>query len=196
MRKIYAVTGNEGKRLSIQTALDDLNLDIQMVNPEEHGIIEPQHNDVAVVALSKAKQAWDILKKPLIVEDGGYHLCGLNNFPGAYSKPIWGMLGVEGFVKLMQGVENRKCFFKGTLCYVDANGESHLFEESNHGIFSSEVGQPHPKQWGQAWQVFIPDGFDKVMSEMTDDEFQAYRTSREQSESSRWKKLREHLLNE
>ena len=58
------------------------------------------------------------------------------------------------------------------------------------------MGKPHAKQWGEAWQVFIPDGFNKVMSEMTDDEFQAYRHSREQSQSSRWKKLREHLLNE
>lgn len=196
MKTIYAVTGNAGKRESIQKALADLPIKIEMVDPDLHNIMEPQHADVEVVAKSKAMQAWQKIKKPLIVEDGGFHLKAFNDFPGAYSKPVWETLGLDGFVKLMSGVEDRRCFFKGALCYVDEKGQQHLFEEENHGMFSNSISNPHPKQWGDAWRVFKPEGFDKNMSDMTEAEFEGYRLSRENAETSRWKRLREHLLNE
>lgn len=195
MHKIYIVTGNKGKRASMQKALNGLPFEVEMIDPEQHGIYEPQHEDVAVIARSKAKQAWDILQKPLLVEDGGFHLLAFNNFPGAYSKPVWEGLGLDGFVKLMDGVEDRRCFFKGALCYVDEKGQQHLFEEENHGVFSETVSKPHPKQWSDAWRIFKPNGFDKNMADMTENEFESYRQSRENSETSRWKKLRQHLLN-
>lgn len=194
MKTIYAVTGNAGKRESIQKALADLPIKIEMVDPDLHNIMEPQHADVEVVAKSKAMQAWQKIKKPLIVEDSGFHLSAFNQFPGAYAKPVWETLGLDGFVKLMSGVEDRRCHFKGALCYVDSKGQSHTFKGESHGVFATYVADAHPNQWSDAWRIFIPEGFDKTLSQMTDDEFLTYRKSREESQNGHWKKLCTHLL--
>jgi XTP/dITP diphosphohydrolase len=196
MKNIYLVTGNEAKRRSFLRALDDVSIDMDMVDPEAYGIIEPQMDDVTAVAQSKAEQVWSKLKKPCLVEDGGLYIPALNGFPGAFSKYALATLTVDGFYKLMQDVDNRKVYFKGAIYYINAKGEGTAFVGESHGTFADYIANPHPKQWSEAWRIFIPEGFDKTLSELTSEEFEEYHVKQESDVTNRWKKLREHLLNE
>lgn len=196
MQKIYVVTGNLVKRQSFENALIGCPVDLQMIDPESYGILEPQIDDVLQVSKSKAEQAWLQLKQPCLVEDGGLYISALNGFPGAFSKHVLETLSVEGLFKLMEGVENRNVYFKGSIYYIDSLGKGYSFVEESHGTFSNYISEPHLEQWSEAWRIFTPDGFDKTLADFTKKEYEIYQLSCKQNMTNRWIKLHEHLLNE
>lgn len=125
-KKLYFVTTNKGKIKSLQEIFISLNIDIE-VEGVSLDIVEPQASSVSEVSLNKAKQAFSLLKKALIVEDGGFEIKALNDFPGVYSKYILETIGANGILKLMKGHDNRECRFVSTATYVDTNGKTYQF---------------------------------------------------------------------
>ena len=59
------------------------------------GCEEVQADAVAEVALGKARQAWRVLRRALIVQDSGFQLHTLQNFPGPYTKYVVKTLGTS-----------------------------------------------------------------------------------------------------
>lgn len=85
-RAIHFVTGNAGKVRSMQEYIGPYGFDVKQTRL---GLIEPQLSDTEdekVIALSKAEQAFGILKEPLVVEDGSFGIDELHGFPGPYIK--------------------------------------------------------------------------------------------------------------
>ena len=85
IKTIYFATGNPRKVLSLKKALSDLPIDIIQYTGE---LLEPQKDNIKEVALSKARQAFSVLKDSVIVNDGGLVIPSLNGFPGPYTKYI------------------------------------------------------------------------------------------------------------
>lgn len=80
--------------------------------------VEPKTISLRDVAIAKAKQAYDTVKKPLLVDDAGLYISAYENFPGTYTKFIANTLGILTVYKL--AVESNSTLeFRLVLCYYD-----------------------------------------------------------------------------
>ena len=163
--EIVFVTSNKGKVASAQERLDDIKLEIF-----NYDLIEPRSDDVKVIAESKVRQAYEVVKKPCIALDAGFYINALNGFPRAFVNFALDTIGVDGILKLMEGKENRKCRFTECLSYYDGN-ELHQFMGKHEGNLSNEkLGNDTDKKWSDLWYIFKPYGYEKTLAEMTDEE--------------------------
>lgn len=162
---IVFVTSNPGKVASAQRQLEGLHIEIF-----NYDLIEPRSDDVQEIAEYKVKEAYEVVQKPCITLDAGFFIEALNGFPRAFVNFALDTLGIEGILKQMQGIENRKCAFKECLAYYD--GETMLYFYGNHeGTLSTEIrGRDTDKKWSDLWYIFIPYGYDKTLAEMTEEE--------------------------
>ncbi|OGB84113.1 hypothetical protein A3F66_02865 [candidate division TM6 bacterium RIFCSPHIGHO2_12_FULL_32_22] len=69
-KEIYYATGNPVKFEEVKLYLDMHHPDIELKQFKED-IVEPQSDNQEEIAIFKAKQAWDKLKKPVLVDDSG-----------------------------------------------------------------------------------------------------------------------------
>ena len=83
--KINFITSNQGKVKSLENSLKSNNIDV-LVCAQNLDIMEPQFDTVQEVSKYKALKAFEILKEPVLVEDGGFSVFELNGFPGVYTK--------------------------------------------------------------------------------------------------------------
>ncbi len=96
--KIGFITGNPkkfsevAKNISSKIILEQLSIDL----------IKPQCLSLWEISANKAKQAFEITKKPVIVEDSGAFFDAYNEFPEAFTKFIFNQLGIEGLKKILQ----------------------------------------------------------------------------------------------
>jgi XTP/dITP diphosphohydrolase len=95
-------------------------------NPEvEHVQLEcPEFRDVDVgeIARGKAQFAWELLARPLIVDDTAFSVKTLGGFPGPYAAYVLDTLGYPGILRLLEGVEEREASFETAIAYADGEG--------------------------------------------------------------------------
>ena len=65
------VTSNYGKYISVKEQFEKENIDIDFFTFD---LEEPNINDINVISKTKAKQAYEILNKPVFVADTGFIL--------------------------------------------------------------------------------------------------------------------------
>jgi len=109
---IYLVTSNQKKFEEVKEVLpfiERVDLDLE----------EIQTNDVKEISKYKAIKAFEKIKKPVIVDDTGVLFYEYNNFPGAFAKFIAKSLGIKGFKRLLENVENKKGCFITVLTFYD-----------------------------------------------------------------------------
>lgn len=119
--EIVFVTHNKGKAKSAEKHFKNLK-----ISTFEYELDEPRSDDIKVIATAKVKQAYEIVKKPCMAMDTDFRIDELNGFPRAFVNFSLETLGIEGFLKLMEDKENRKCAFNECLAYYDGE-EIHYF---------------------------------------------------------------------
>ncbi|HEX5185423.1 MAG TPA: non-canonical purine NTP pyrophosphatase, partial [Nitrososphaeraceae archaeon] len=100
MNELYFVSGNIHKFLEIHSILKDKATDINLKFFKQN-IIEIQEETIQKIAIEKSKSAYNIIKKPIIIEDDGLFIKSLNGFPGQYSSYVLRTIGNEGIIKLL-----------------------------------------------------------------------------------------------
>ena len=85
MSELYFVSNNLHKYSEIKSMSNDkiIGLDLKFCKQD---IIEIQDEKIEKIAIEKAKSAYTIVKKPIIIEDDGLFIKSLNGFPGQYSQ--------------------------------------------------------------------------------------------------------------
>lgn len=165
MKEIVFVTHNKGKIASAQKYLNNVKL-----TTYEYELEEPRSDDIKEIAKAKVIQAYELVKKPCIALDAGFFIESLNGFPKAFVNFALETLGIEGILRTMQGITNRKCCFKECLAYHDGK-EIHYFYGNHPGRLTNEIrGNDTNKKWSDLWYIYIPDGYDKTLAEMTEEE--------------------------
>lgn len=162
MHDLTFITGNQHKadflaqHLGIPVAHHKLDLaEIQSLDPRE-------------VVEHKVRQAYDVLHRPVLVEDAGLILTGMGRLPGTFVKWFLEEIGCEGLVRLADGLPTRAAI--GTVCYGLYDGhEVHFFEGEIHGHIATTVDDG-PTGFGYS-NIFIGDGLDCPRSRMTPEEF-------------------------
>jgi XTP/dITP diphosphohydrolase len=150
MREIYFVSNNFHKYSEIKSMLNDklIGLELKFCNQD---IIEIQDEKIEKIAMQKAKSAYNIIKKPIIIEDDGLFINSLNGFPGQYSKFIFKSIGNKGIIRLLKGSSDRSAFFKSIFVYNDGIIAKVFYGKIN-GKISSTITQGG---WGYD-PIFIP----------------------------------------
>ena len=162
--KITLVTGNWAK---VALAKKFLEPSGYIIDNEKLDTVEIQADTVQEVAAYSAKWASDKLKKNVVKNDTGIEIEALNGFPGPYTHDVQDKLGMEGVLKLMDGVENRKAKFIQALAFCEYGEEPVVFTSETPGKIALEQQGEH----GWSWDfIFIPDGKDKTLACFEDDE--------------------------
>lgn len=103
------------------------------------------------------------LKKAVVVEDSGLFIKALNDFPGTCSAYIHKRIGLNGILKLMDGVNSRKCTYKSAVAYCEPGKKAVSFLGEEKGKIAEKIkgnyGFGHDP-------IFIPEGNNKTYGEM------------------------------
>jgi XTP/dITP diphosphohydrolase len=158
--RLYCITGNLEKAGEIKDVLSKYGVEVVHVDLK---LVEIQSDSLEEIAKSSAIEAYEMLKKPLIVEDSGLFVESLGGFPGPFSSYVFKTLGNRGLLKLMKGLKNRKATFKSIIAYCE-KGE-------NPTIFTGKaLGEIALKERGHHWgfdPIFIPaEGDGRTYAEM------------------------------
>lgn len=176
MQEILFVTSNNGKVASLQKRLEGNKFKITQI---ELDLPELQGDSAKDISLEKAKTAFKMVGKPLIVQDSSFHIRSLNGFPGAYIKYALKSIGLEGILKLLEGIEDRSAYAEGALTYIE--NEEHFWtftNQSRDGTIALEIREGNQEEsWSELWKILIPNGFDKTYSELTKEELDAKQKS-------------------
>jgi len=160
--EILFVTSNQSKFKEAECLLEKNNIAIKQIPMI---LQEIQTTEQESIVLSKAKQAFALLKKPLIVDDTCLYLEQFSNFPGTLTKQVASDLGCKGILKLVEK-KSRKAYFKTLVCYVDEN-ETKIFEGITHGNISKQANEIKDQKM-PINSIFIPKGAKKTNSELNE----------------------------
>jgi len=162
---IWFMTTNQGKVEEARAHFSDYGI---VVKQFEFESIEPQADDLEVVALSKIEQAIPHLPNPndmLLVEDAGLFIEALNGFPGVYSSYALETLDVHGILKLMNHLISDDIIQDGNLRKAEFRAVAVLYK--NGQIIVSEGVCPgrisHEAVIGEGFgfdPIFIPADLD------------------------------------
>lgn len=138
---LYYATGNAHKINTAKLYLKEFDIEIE---GKKLDLVEEQSDSVEEVALSKATQAFEILKSPLIVTDAGWFINALNGFPGLFMKYINQWFRPEDFLKLIDGQNDRSIILKEGLCYIDKDGSKVFTQKVRGEILMQAYGKGLP----------------------------------------------------
>ena len=152
---VYFVTSNYSKLKEFQ---EMLKMRLERFDAD---LDEIQAIDVEKVVEHKARQAYQLLKAPVIVEDTGLYCEGLGGLPGALTKWFEKALGNARIASLVG--RQRHAVARTAICYTQGR-EYHIFTGSVEG---SIARSPRGKN-GFGWDsIFVPRGKRKTFAQMT-----------------------------
>lgn len=132
---MYFITSNEGKFREVSRIAKNFGIEVDWLKME---YLEPQCSELEEVARISAEIISKKIKENFFIEDSGLFIEALKGFPGVYSSYVFKTIGNEGILKLMDGVKNRKAYFKAVLAYWDGK-EIHLFEGKVEGEIAMAI---------------------------------------------------------
>jgi non-canonical purine NTP pyrophosphatase (RdgB/HAM1 family) len=160
MKNVYFVTGNKSKFEEAREILrkSDINLIQTKLNLKETQTLNQEE-----VLIEKARQAFEVLQKPVIVDDTGIYFEEYANFPGTYTKLLFEGIGFKGLLRLLK-TKNKGAYFKTLICYKDDKTEKVV-----SGIWKGRITSKISKKFNPDWQynsIFMPSGYKKTLSEI------------------------------
>ena len=175
MNKINFITSNQGKVKSLENSLKSNNIDV-LVCAQNLDIMEPQFDTVHEVSKFKALKAFEVLKEPVLVEDGGFSVFELKGFPGVYTKYVLKTLGADGILKLMSGIENRTAKFISVATFINKDGDIFQFEREGgeFEISKEKVDIQSPFAWSELWKIIYLKEYNKNLCELSEQEVSEY----------------------
>lgn len=154
--RLYFATSNKHKLAEANHALG------MRLAQADIDLMEIQDASVRRVARHKAEQAHSILKRPVIVEDTGLYLVGLNGFPGALVKWLVGSVGPRGLCRIVDRLGTRRAYAETCAAFNDGK-RTRIFTGR---VYGSIAENPSGKT-GFGWDaVFVPKGHTKTFAQM------------------------------
>jgi non-canonical purine NTP pyrophosphatase (RdgB/HAM1 family) len=162
MKDLVFITGNQNKANQLAKWLG---------HPVKHhklDLDEIQSLDLRNIVEHKVRQAYDILKTPVVVEDVSLSFTALERLPGPFIKWFIDELGVERVAALAQGLEHQCAV--ASICYGLYDGHAiHYFEAVMSGTIAA-----HPKGEGGFGfdRIFKNEGYEVTRGEMNEADYE------------------------
>ena len=174
MKTFILASNNKKKLTELSAILGELGLDV--ISQGEAGLsieVEETGTTFEENSMLKALGACDLVNKPCIADDSGLCVDALGGRPGVYSARYGGdecandTERYELLLKNMEGVENRAARFVSVITCVFPNGHS----IQCRGECEGEILRAPRGDGGFGYDpIFLPEGFDKSMAELTAEE--------------------------
>ena len=164
MSKVTFITGNQGKVDFLARWLG-VELDHQKIELDElqsldlHGIVE-----------HKARQAYQILKCPVLVEDVGLTFHALGKLPGPFIKWFLSELSLQQLCELLPINADRAATSMVSYCLFDGE-QVRFFDGSLQGNIPL---LPRGNRGFGFDPIFVPNGSDHTHGEMSDEEIEHF----------------------
>lgn len=147
MQKVIILASNNKNKLS-EMSNKLAKFGIKVISQKEAGYdieVEETGTTFKENAILKAEAIYKLSGSPVISDDSGLEVDALNGEPGVYSARYAGENATDEdkynkILNLLKNVEKSKrtARFKCAICYIDSNGEKHIFEESCEGMISDQ----------------------------------------------------------
>lgn len=170
LSELFFVSSNENKFQEAERILSNLGVKI---NFSKTTLEEIQSSSLSEIAEQKVISAYELVQKPVIIEDDGLFIDSLNGFPGPYSSYVYDTIGNKGIMNLLENSEFRDAEFVSIIAYLDDNDGVKLFESSIPGKISSVIEKGG---WGYD-PIFIPDGESKTYANVLDKDKFSHRSA-------------------
>ncbi len=171
MRILFA-TGNKHKVSEASEALAHLGYEVDqlLIQGQAPKLIEPQAEGVEEVAISKIKQARELVigseleDSIILAEDSGLFIDSLHGFPGPYSSYAERTIGLSGILQLLPSESGREAEFRAVAAVYT---EGKIL--TGTGICRGEISREISGEMGFGYDpIFIPyDGDGRTCGEMS-----------------------------
>lgn len=160
---IYFVTKNKHKFSEIKGMLAPYGISVKqkMLDLEEPDLASQEE-----VALTKARQAFAKIKRPLIVEDTGVYFKAYRNFPGHLAKRIYESIGLKGLVALVRAAKNKRAYFKTVICYIEEKNKYKIFSGEMHGRLIEKIVLPKKDRLPYE-KIFVPENMSEAVVKLS-----------------------------
>ncbi|MFT6071015.1 MAG: XTP/dITP diphosphohydrolase [Bacteriovoracaceae bacterium] len=167
MKEVYFVSRNHGKIEETVKLLEPFGI---IAKPFEKKIEELQTDDMSLIVKDKLYKAFEMTRRPILVEHTGLELSELNGFPGGLTQIFWKKItsdesDLENFTKLF-GQNSQTVIARSYVGFCDGK-KTFFYEGSINGTVSSEPRGSDGFQWDM---IFIPEGQSLTFAEMGQDE--------------------------
>lgn len=156
------ISGNQNKIDYLAKTLG-ITLEHQKIDLDEIQSADPK-----VVIAHKVKQAYDIIQKPVLVEDTSLSFNALSSLPGPFVKFfVDAEDGLENMCRMLDGFTDRTAYGSVIYGYFDGT-QVRYFEGRLNGTIAT-----HPRgNGGYGWdQIFEPEGYGgRTRAELTAEE--------------------------
>ena len=170
LSELFFASSNEHKFQEAERILANLGMQINLFKTT---LEEIQSNNLNDIAEKKAINAYDLIQKPVIIEDDGLFINALDGFPGPYSSYVYDTIGNKGIMNLLENSKVRDAKFVSIIAYCDSDCDVKLFESSIPGKISSIIEKGG---WGYD-PIFIPDGESKTYANVSDKDKFSHRSA-------------------
>lgn len=161
MSKLIFATSNKNK---LAEAKQILGIEIEGTSLD---IPEIQSLDHHQVAKQKALDYFCQLNRPLFIEDTSLSFTALNGLPGTYINDFSKTLGNQGLIDLLANKTDRSATARVTIALIKSISDIQIFD----GEIQGDISLSPQGENGFGWDpIFIPKGFNKTFSQMSDQE--------------------------
>ena len=146
MKEVILASNNKNKLREFKEKLKKFDIDV--ISQKEAGFdidVEETGTTFTENAKIKAAAVYKLIQKPVISDDSGLEIDFLDGAPGVYSHRFAGADAndkdrINKVLKLMKNVQDdqRTARFRCSICYIDSNGEEHIFEGCCEGKIARE----------------------------------------------------------
>lgn len=135
MTTILFATGNSRKIHEAQTTLLPFSLSVE---PVKLSFDEIQHHDPAEITKAKARAAYALTGRPVVVSDTSWSIPALGGFPGGYMKDVSNWWQADNWLAIMANQQDKRILCLEHVAYFDGETVRH-FEEIYEGRFINEA---------------------------------------------------------
>jgi non-canonical purine NTP pyrophosphatase (RdgB/HAM1 family) len=165
MDNLVYVTGNphKAKYFAKMTKLNLPHIDLDLD--------EIQSTSLSEIVEHKARQAYALVNKPVVVEDTKLSFGVLGALPGTLIKWFQQEIGETGLCRLLDGYDDRSAFAGAAMAYFDGTNLE-IFERELEGTIARV---PSKNNTGFGWNtIFMPKGMDITFADMSESEFEKW----------------------
>lgn len=156
------ITGNQSKAdyLSnfIGHQIDHIKLNLD----------EIQSTNLKEIAEHKVRQAYEVLKQPVVIEDVALEFHALGNLPGPFIKFFVDQMPLDVICSMIPVGSTRKATARCVIAYFDGS-ELQLFESSLDGQIAFQPAGNNGFGWDK---IFIPHNHTVTKASLSDTEYQ------------------------
>ena len=135
MKQLLFATTNSRKIQEANQTLAPFDIEVK---PVQVDINEIQHRDSAEIAKAKARAAYAVTNKPVVVSDTSWEIPALGGFPGGYMKDVSAWWLAKDWLAIMASHEDKTIFCHEHVAYFDGDELQH-FVSTYTGKFITEA---------------------------------------------------------